>query len=147
MRLSVAKNRPVGVALIAGYLILKAAALLLAVTIVRTSPSLQPKASEFIANVAFKVGVSLPYPTAILDVVMGLGIWLLKSWARTIIVVINGYGLCRMAVGSAILMAVDRQFLISHTSSPYFAVNLLAGVAILVYLLDPERKRLFAERS
>jgi hypothetical protein len=42
-------------------------------------------------------------------------------------------------------MAIDRKFLISQTSSPYFAVNLTAGIVILVYLLDPEVKRIFRE--
>lgn len=142
-----ARNRPVGVVLIAGYLILKAAALCLAATIVRTSPGVHPISNELIANVSVKMGPSLPYPTAFLDFVTGLGIWFLKSWARTLIVMVNGYFLCRMAVGFAMLFVMDRNFLISHTASPYFAVNLLAGIVILFYLLNTETIRLFEERS
>jgi hypothetical protein len=134
-----------GVTLVAAYAFLKAAALLLAVALVHTRPDIRPSASEFISGIAFKAGVSLPYLTALLDVAVGLGIWFLKSWSRKLIVVTNAYALCRMAVGSAILMAIDRKFLISQTSSPYFAVNLTAGIVILVYLLDPEVKRIFRE--
>lgn len=45
------------------------------------------------------------------------------------------------------LFVMDRNFLISHTASPYFAVNLLAGIVILFYLLNTETIRLFEERS
>jgi hypothetical protein len=139
------RGKPLGVTLVAAYLFLKATALLLAVTIVHTRPDLQPRASELISSVAGKAGVSLPYPTALLDVAVGLGIWFLKSWSRKLIVLVNAYGLCRMAVGSAILMVIDRKFLISQTSSPYFAVQLIAGIVILAYFLDPEVKRIFGE--
>src|SRR6266508_3899933 len=137
-RLRMATRRPFGITLIAAYLILKAVALLMAMAVVHLSSVPQPIASELVSAVSLRIHIPLPFPTALLSVTVGLGIWFLKKWARTVIVVVNTYALCRMAVGSAILMAIDRKFLISQTSSPYFALNLIAGIAILVYLLDPE---------
>lgn len=140
-------ERPLGVKLIAAYFFVKAAALILAATIVNARPDLHSEANEFISVVAFKVVVPLPYLTALLDVAVGLGIWFLKRWSRTLFVLINGYGLCRMAIGSAALWELDRKYLFSQTSSPYFAVNLVAGTFILFYLLNPDVKQLFGEQE
>ncbi|HXB62436.1 MAG TPA: hypothetical protein VNU94_06260 [Acidobacteriaceae bacterium] len=134
-----------GVKLIAAYLLLKAVALILAATIVHTRPDLWPGAKEFISNAAINVVVPLPYPTAFLYIAVGLGILFLKRWSRKIIVLTNIYGLCRMAVGSILLMQIDRKFLIAQISSQYFAFNLVAGILILIYLLRPDVMSAFGE--
>ena len=136
-------TRPLGVTLVAIYLFAKAAVLILAATIVHMRSGLWPGANDFISTFAFSLGVSLPLISALLNATVGLGIWFLKRWSRTIIIAINSYLLCKMAFGSLILMQLDRKFLLSHTSSPYFVISLVAAVVVLLYLLDSDVKRAF----
>jgi predicted transporter len=80
---------------------------------------------------------------ALFDIVVGLGILLLKRWARTIIVVNNSWILGRAAVGLAIVIVTDRKALSSLQLSPYLEIYLIASVFMLFYLLDPRVKREF----
>ena len=145
------EKRPIGIKLIVAYLCLKAGALVAAFAVTQTRPELRTDAEKFILYFAINFGSPLRLPSAIitgtLDVVLGLGIWFLQRWSRTIIVMSSSYGLCRMAVGSVILWELDRKFLLSQTSSPYFAVGVVSEVFILFYLLDPDVKQLFGEQE
>jgi hypothetical protein len=146
-----ARDRLLGVRLIAAYLFLKATALIVAEAVVHSRSDLQPEADEFISYFAINLGASLRHQsallTAFLDVSVGLGIWFLRRWARTVIVLTNSYGLCRITIGSAILMNLDRRFLTSQISSPYFAISVVAAILILFYLLDTDVKRAFGVRE
>ncbi len=147
-------HRPLGVELIAGYFCLKAAMLPMAVAIAHMSPELQPAANELISHLSpiihgfriwgFEVFLALPF--ALLRLAVGLGIWFLKRWARTIIVLDLLWFFCRAAVGLGILLALDHK-LPPLASSPYLAVDIVISASILVYLLDPEVKRTFGIRE
>jgi hypothetical protein len=144
-------GRPLGIKLIAAYLLMRAAALIAAMSIVYMRPELRKGADDFILYFAINLGSMLRHESAIisalLDVALGLGIWFLMRWSRTVIVMLSSYGLCRAAIGSAILMEIDRKFLLSQISSPYFAISVVVCVLTLFYLLDPDVKRLFGERE
>ena len=142
------RTRPLAVKLIAVYLCLKATALILAVYIAHTRPDLRPDANEFFKYFSINIGVTLPYPAALLNLSVGLGIWFQQRWSRTVTVLINSYYFFKLVVGSLILKALGQEsLLLSKTISPYFAISSLASLLILCYLLDPRVKREFGERD
>jgi len=136
-------DRPLGVKLVAAYLFLKATALVLAVAFIYEKPGFWQGAKEFIANFDLNLGVMAAPVFAFLDVAVGMGIWSLKKWARTLIILDHSYALCRGIVASALLMGFDRKLLASLASTPYFAINVATCIAILFYLLDPDVKSKF----
>ena len=144
-------KRSLGVKLIAGLYILESIALVLAAIIARIRPELWLRADLFIAQRVpliqllgiADLGVMLAPIFAVISVVLGMGIWFRKKWARTFILwdIVNrlGGGLC----AAAILSAIDRQMLSSILSTPYFVFGVLANIAILSYLFDSDVKREF----
>jgi len=148
------RHRLLGVKLIAAYLCLRAAALSLAVGIAHLKPELRPVANEFISNlVPFiqrfdpTLGVALAPLFALLDVLTGIGIWLLQRWARTIVFLNASYALWRTVVGLAVLTAFDRKMLSSNTLSPYFLFWFVSNAIMFGYLVDPSVKRAFGEKE
>ena len=143
------RGRPLGVKLVAAFFLLDAAALLLAAAIGYLFPGLQSSANNFIAQRAPYIkemelvpfGIYLAPLIAGFHVVQGLGIWFLKRWARTFIVFDLMYRLGDAAVAAALLSGIDRKLLLSIVSTPNFAINAIAHILILFYLLDPDAKR------
>jgi hypothetical protein len=147
------KHRSLGVKLIAAYLCVEAAVLITAIAIALMRPELQPGASDYISHLepyiqAFDfrnsgIVLALGLLFALFDIVVGLGISLLKRWARTIIVLNSSWILGRLAVGLAIVIATDRKALSSLKLSPYPAIYLTASALMLCYLLDPDVRNEF----
>jgi len=143
--------RPLGVKLVAAFFLLDAAALLLAAAIGYLFPGLQSSANNFIAQRAPYIkelelvpfGIFLAPLIAGFHVVQGFGIWFLKRWARTFIVFDLTYRLGDAAVAAVLLSSIDRKLLLSIASTPNFAINAVAHILILFYLLDPDAKRVF----
>ena len=150
-----ARGRPLGVKLVAAFFLLDATALFLAAAIGYLLPGLQSSANNFIAQRApfikeldfVPFGVFLAPLIACFRAVQGLGIWFLKRWARTFIVLDLMYRLGDAAVAAALLSGVDRKMLLSIVSTPTFAINAIAHVLILFYLLHPHAKRAFGLRD
>ena len=150
----IARNRPTGVKPIAAYLCLKAAALILAVVASHTEFELRSEAADFLLNVVPlipKFGlqnyVSILAPVfALVDLVLGLGIWHLKRWARTFIVVNLTWGLARAGMFFVATAAFDRKMFPLIASSPYlpyFLFDLVSSVPIFFCLLDPDVMQAF----
>ena len=80
---------------------------------------------------------------AIFETVMAVGIWFLKRWARTYILVTISCWFCQAGIAVAMLWAIERNFLISIIKGPYFAFGLVTSIVMFNYLLDPDTKRAF----
>jgi hypothetical protein len=94
-----------------------------------------------------RFGIYLAPLIAGFHVVQGVGIWFLKRWARTFIVFDLMYRLGDAAVAAALLSGIDRKLLLSIVSTPNFAINAIAHILILFYLLDPDAKCAFGLRE
>jgi hypothetical protein len=144
-------HRPLGVKLIAAYLWLKASALCLIVVAAHLHPSTQPAANGIIEDLV-PILLGFHDPSADLwlapvfvaiDAVLGVGIWFLQGWARIVIVIDLTWLFGRVAVGLLALAALHPKGLHFRSPSPYFSINLVASLAILVCLVDPGTKRAF----
>lgn len=148
-------HRPLAVKFIAAYLLLKAAALSLCVIVARLHPSTHPAANGIIEDlVPMLLGIHEPSadfwwaPVFVaVDVALGVGIWFLQSWARTIIVIDLTWLFGRVTVGLLALAAIHPKGLHFRNPSPYFSINLVASLIILACLVDPDTRRAFQSRD
>ena len=89
---------------------------------------------SFLETLLSRVGKALGVGAlivALLYIIVGFGLWQLKNWARTITLILVTIWLLFGAVG-----------LLRHPT-PWHIARVLVDVAILVYLMLPEVKRLF----
>jgi hypothetical protein len=148
-------HRPLGVMLIAGYFCLKAAVLSIAIAIAYTSPELQPDAKDLIAYLVpmitklhiGSIDFVFALPFALLRLAVGLGIWFLKKWARTLVVLDLSWAFCRAAIGLAMYLSIDHKLPPLPSSSLYLTIDVIISAYILVYLLDSDVKRTFGVRE
>lgn len=148
-------RQPIAVRLIAAYLWLKAAVLVMCVVAAHFRPSVQPKANGIIEDlVPMIMGLKVPEidiwlaPIFVLvDVALGAGVWFLQSWARVIVVIDLTWLFCRAAVGLMALAIIRPEMAHSQAPSPYFAINVLASLVMLGCLLDPDIQSAFRRRS
>ena len=82
----------------------------------------------------------------VIDSALGLGVWFFQRWARALVVIdlIWLYG--RALVGLLIVMTVYRENVQFNSPTISFGINFLAGIFMLVVLLDPDVKRQFGAR-
>lgn len=144
-------KRPLGIKLVAAFYFLESAVLAIAAMVGYFKPELRSGAEAFIAQRApflkeFELVnyglVAAPFLAGV-DAVLGLGIFFLQKWTRLLIVWDLGYRVGDAAVAAAMLWAIDRKMLSSIVSTPTFLINATAHIAILLYLLDPDTKRVF----
>jgi hypothetical protein len=140
-------SRPLAVGLVALYLCLKAAALTVCVIAVHLQPSTQSTANRVIEGlVPFIMAThdiwSAPL-FALVDATLGIGIWFLQKWARTIVVIDLAWLYGRALVGLPVVLAAGGH---SQNPSMYFDINIVAGIMMLAALCDPDVKRAFGMR-
>jgi hypothetical protein len=148
-------GRRLGIKLIVAYLCLKALVIILAVVVGYLNPELQPEMNELISHVIPTIHsyhidnyVLIYAPLfGILYIVLGFGIWFLKKWAWTIIVVDLSWAFGRAAIGLGMLIVTDRKTLQSLVLPPDLAVNIIISLFVLVYLINPDIKRTFGMRE
>lgn len=147
-------HRPLAVKLIAEYFCLKAVLLTIAVAIVYTSPEIKPAENDFISLLApivpehiGRIGVLFALPFALVRLVIGLGIWFMKKWARMIIVLDLSWAFCSAGIGLATSISFDHKLPQLPSSSPYLPIDILISILILFYLFDPDVKRAFGVRD
>ncbi|MGO9324693.1 MAG: hypothetical protein ACLP07_09040 [Terracidiphilus sp.] len=148
-------DQPFAVRLIAAYLWLKAVVLIVCVLTAHFHPSVQSVANGVIEDlVPMIMGLREPAADiwlaplfAMVDTVLGAGIWFLQSWARIIIVIDLTWLFCRAAVGLLALIAIHPKVLHFRVLSPYFAINVVVSLVMLGCLLDPDIKRAFQRRA
>jgi len=148
------KHRPLAVKLVAAYLCLKAIILCLCVAAVYLRPANRPSANRVIEDLVPiimglrepKADIWLALLFVFTDLVLGLGVWFLQNWARIVIVIDLTWLFGRAAAGLLVLPLIPRSMLHLHAPSPYFAVNLAAGLLTLGCLLDPDIKGAFGAR-
>lgn len=143
--------RPLGVKFITAYFFARAAVLALAVAVAFMMPEMRAEVNEFISKLipiilrlhAVDSGFLIAPLFAIGYAVVGFGVWNLQKWARTVVVLNLLYVLASTGFALAIVAAINHRVLESHPVSPYFIVDVLAGVLTLGCLLDPDVKRAF----
>jgi hypothetical protein len=144
---------PVVIRLIAAYLWLKAAVLVVCVFAVYLRPSARPTANSIIEGLVPMImawrepaqDIWLAPIFAFVDVVLGIGIWFLQKWARTVVVVDLVWLYGRALLGLPAALAYGSK---AHLRNPsaYFDLNIVAGLLILAALCDPGVKRAFGIR-
>jgi hypothetical protein len=148
-------HKPLAVKLIAFYLWLKAAALILSAISAYLYPSVQSTANGVIEDLvpmimawrepAHDIWLALLF--ALVDATLGIGIWFLQKWARIIIVIDLTWLFGRAAVGLLMIAAIHPNGLHFRNPSPYFSINIVASLFILCGLLDPDVMRVFGKRG
>ena len=144
-------NRPIVVRLIATYLWLKAIVLMACVIAMHFRPSVRGVANGVIEDlVPMIAGLRTPDADiwlaplfAIIDTVLGTGIWFRQGWARVVIVIDLTWLFGRAAFGVLLALAALHSKVHFRTPSPYFVINIVASLTILGCLLDPDIKRFF----
>jgi hypothetical protein len=147
-------RRRLGIKLIAAYLCLKALVLFLVVATVYERPELQPEANKLVLylipalqNYQIDNRVIIAPLFIIFYLILGLGIWFLKKWAWTIIVVDLSWAFARSAVSLSMLIVFDRKTLQLLEFPPYLAANILLSFFVLVYLINSDVKQAFGWRQ
>jgi len=146
-----ARNRPLGLKLIAALFLLEGAAVIIAVGIGLSRPEFRSAANRFIAQrVPFieelngsRFSFFLATLSALVSFAEGLGIWYLKRGAGAFIVYDLTYRLGAGVVAAAMLWASDRKMLVSIVSPPQYVIGLVTNILVLMYLLDPEIRQAF----
>jgi len=147
-------HRPFAVALIAVYLWLKAAVLLVCVVAVHYHPSVQPTTKEIIEGLVpyimalkdSEIDIWLAPLFALVDATLGTGIWFLQRWARTVVVIDLAWLFGRALAGVSLALAIYRDKIHFRNPLVYFDINIMAGIMILAALCDPDVKRAFGIR-
>ena len=148
-------HRPFAVQLIAAYLWLKAAVLIVSVIAVHFHPSVQPTANGIIEDLVPmimglrdpKTDIWLAPLFAVTDTVLGAGLWSLQSWARVIIVIDLTWLFGRAAVGLILIAVIHPKGLHFQAPSPYFEINVLVSLLMLGCLMDPDIEHAFRRRA
>ncbi|MGA8673332.1 MAG: hypothetical protein WB679_25885 [Terracidiphilus sp.] len=147
-------RRPVGVKLIAAFFFLKAAAIILALIVAHIYPGYRASAQEFIGQLApllqgqhTDLGMLIAPFFSLLGIVIGLGVWFTKQWARTLLILDTGIPLGRLAIALVTITALDRKLFALLPSSAYFLIDVFSSILILGYLLDPNARRAFRVES
>jgi predicted membrane protein DUF2127 len=89
---------------------------------------------SFFETLFSRVGKALGFGALVIAlayIVVGLGLWQLKNWARTVTVILVGIWLVFGLIG------------LLRFATPWHIVRVLIDGAIVVYLMLPEVKRLF----
>jgi hypothetical protein len=94
----------------------------------------------------FLLDVWLAPVFVVIDSALGLGIWFLQRWARTLVVIDLTWLYGRALVGLIIVATVYRDSVRFVHPTIYFEINLLAGIIMLAALVDPDVKRAFGIR-
>ncbi len=144
-------SRPLVLWLVALYLCLKAAALTVCVIAVHLQSSTQPTANRVIEGLVPLImawrepahDIWLAPLFALVDATLGIGIWFLQKWARTIVVIDLAWLFGRAIVGLPMVLAFGGH---SQNPSVYFDINIVAGILMLAALCDPDVKRAFGVR-
>ena len=149
-------HRPVGVKLVALYFCLRASALILALVLAQLRPEAGFAANDLIANLlpiiqrvyAHDYEMFLAPIFALLEIVLGLGIWFLRKWARTLAV----WDLMwEMLATLGMLSTTNSAHSFTHRPTlaitSYIAMELIASMLILVYLFNPLVKKAFGVRG
>jgi hypothetical protein len=152
---STTARRPLGIKLITALFFVESVALIAVAFVGYIRPALRSSANAYIAQripylQAFglvNLGVMLAPVFAIGSIVEGLGVWLLKRWARTFILWDLGNRLCGGAIAVAMLWAIDRGMLSSIVAQRHFLPGIALNVVIFGYFLDPDTKRAFGIRD
>lgn len=84
---------------------------------------------------------------ALVDVTLGVGVWLLQRWARTLIVIDLTWLFGRALVGLAAALVFFHGAVDFQNLSRYFIINLVASLMTLAFLLDSDVKRAFGLRD
>jgi hypothetical protein len=79
---------------------------------------------------------------AVASVVIGFGLWSLRSWARTVLLIVAGISLGRWAVGLLLTLLFAPKNL-GHALISISPIGLLINAAILWLLTQPEVERAF----
>jgi branched-subunit amino acid ABC-type transport system permease component len=148
-------NRPAKVKFVAFYLCAKAAALGGCVLSVHFWPDTLLAANGLIEGLVPFIGalrdpgadIWLAPLFALVDVTLGVGVWLLQRWARTLIVIDLTWLFGRALVGLAAVLIVFHGAVHFQNTSRYFTVNLMASLITLAFLLDSDVKRAFGLRD
>jgi hypothetical protein len=148
-------HRPLAVRLIAGYLLVKAAVLIACVAAVHFRPSVRSTANEVIEGLIPMImawrepahDIWLAPIFALADATLGVGIWFLQKWARTLVVIDLAWLYGRALVGLPVTLALYyRDKVHFQNPSVYFDINFVAGIVMLAALCDPDMKRAFGMR-
>lgn len=145
------KSRPLGIKFITAYLCLRALLLVVVSIFAYLTPESRPQCNRFISHLipmvlrlhALDFAFILAPLFSFVEAVAGIGIWMLKRWARTIIVLELSYLAVRIGVGLVALAAFDRRDFDTLKPSPYFIIEALACLIMLGCLLDPDVKSAF----
>ena len=133
--------RPLGVTLIAalhwlrGLVYVAVGLALLGITHLSAHMIESVAADSFMQRVVSGLGKTLGYGVlflALLYIIMGLGLWAMKNWARMLTLIF-----------AVIWLASATIRLVSYPS-PFHVLRAVVDVAILVYLMLPDVKKLFA---
>jgi hypothetical protein len=151
------RDRPLAVKLIAAYFCLKASALILAAILAHMKLEIAPAANDLIANLvpiirrvyANDYAILLAPIFALLEAAVGLGLWFLQKWARTLAVwalvwdVLSTVDMLSIAIPGRPFPGGEPTFAVP----PYIGVELIASLIILFQLFDPSIRRAFAVRD
>lgn len=129
--------------------------LIMCVVAAHFRPSVQPTANGIIEDlVPMIMGLKEPEMDvwlaplfAVIDTVLGAGIWFLQSWARVLIIIDLTWLFGRAAVGLMALVVAHPKVVHFRPPSPYFGINVLVSLMMLGCLLDPDIKQAFQRRS
>lgn len=152
-------NRPIAIRFISAYLLLKAATLAFCFASVHYWPKTKWQMKQIIESIVptiaavqrghqddFLLDVWLAPVFVVIDSALGLGIWFLQRWARTLVVIDLTWLYGRALVGLIIVATVYRDSVRFVHPTIYFEINLLAGIIMLAALVDPDVKRAFGIR-
>ncbi len=147
-------HRPLAVRLIAFYLLLKATVLTVCVIAARLRPSTQSTANEIIEGLCLMImawrepahDVWLAPIFVLGNATLGIGIWFLQKWARTIVVIDLAWLYGRALVGLPVALVFHRDGGHFQNPSVYFDINIAVGIVILAALFDPDVERAFGMR-
>jgi hypothetical protein len=146
------EDRPLGVKLITIFYLLKSGAMILALITAYADPDLQASAQAFIAQLApplqsfhSDIGLIIAPLFVVFGITIAMGIWLLKRWARLILLLESQFALAKLAIVVLGLTAFDHKLLSLLNSSPYFVIDVFSSVLMVFYLLDPEVRTAFRE--
>jgi hypothetical protein len=149
-------HRPVGIKLVAIYFCLRASAIILALVLAQLRPEAGSSANDLIANLlpiirriyAHDYEMFLAPIFAFLEMVLGLGIWFLRKWARTLAV----WDLMwEMLATLDMLSTTNSAHSFAHRPTlaitSYIEVEFIASMLILVYLFNSAVKKAFGVRA
>jgi len=148
------QRRLFGIQLIAAFFLLKTAVFGGALLAAHLDLRIRVAAIELMRELAPLLQLARPQVALavaplflILGVAIVLGVWFLQGWAWVLLFVDRGTSLIDLAqfLGFSALFNGGRLPLLP--SSPYFAIDIVSSMFIIVYLLRPEVRRAFGDTT